>query len=187
LIVERDENMVALRFDDGEDLMPRLLETLDALEAEKEEAAAKVRENAATLLARMAADAAPVVKKVGLEMLRRARREASGQLYDQEFYEKRMIVLGKGDPLPYRPDDTAKPVDVQICVLDEDGVFHELMYTNTEIRTDSYLSVLTPDEAFEIYGYEILFMLYRALYEYAEKEEELMAALARTLEYIAIP
>ncbi|HQP72111.1 MAG TPA: hypothetical protein PLP90_05545, partial [Methanoculleus sp.] len=67
----------------------RLLETLDALEAEKEEAAAKVRENAAALLARMAADAAPVVKKVGLEMLRRARREASGQLYDQEFYEKR--------------------------------------------------------------------------------------------------
>jgi len=126
----------------------RLLETLDTLEAEKEEAAAKVRENAATLLARMAADAAPAVKKVGLEMLRRARREASGQLYDQEFYEKRMIVLGKGDPLPYRPDDTAKPVDVQICVLDEDGVFHELMYTNTEIRTDSYLSVLTPDEAF---------------------------------------
>ncbi|KUK99030.1 MAG: hypothetical protein XE10_1915 [Methanoculleus marisnigri] len=165
----------------------RLLETLDTLEAEKEEAAAKVRENAAALLARMAADAAPAVKKVGLEMLRRARREASGQLYDQEFYEKRMILLGKGEPLPYRPDDTAKPVDVQICVLDEDGVFHELMYTNTEIRTDSYLSVLTPEEAFEIYGYEILFMLYRALYEYAEKEEELMAALARTLEYIAIP
>jgi len=28
-------------------------------------------------------------------------------------------------------------------------------------------------------------MLYRALYEYAEKEEELTAALARTLEYLA--
>ena len=28
MIVERDENLVALRFDDGEDLMPRLLETL---------------------------------------------------------------------------------------------------------------------------------------------------------------
>lgn len=27
-------------------------------------------------------------------------------------------------------------------------------------------------------------MLYRALYEYAEKEQELMAALARTIEYI---
>ena len=52
----------------------RLLESLDTLEAEKEEAAAKIRENAAALLARMAADAAPVVKKVGLEMLRRARR-----------------------------------------------------------------------------------------------------------------
>ncbi len=29
-------------------------------------------------------------------------------------------------------------------------------------------------------------MLYRAMYEYAEQEEELTAALARALEYIAL-
>lgn len=162
----------------------RLLETLEDLQAKKEESASEIRGNMGALLARMGTDTAPVVKQIGLEMLRRAKREASGELYDQEFYEKRMIVLGKGDPLPYRPDDPTKPVDAQICVLDEDGAFHELMYTNTDIRTDSYLAPLTPDEAFDIYGYELVFMLYRALYEYAKMDEELTAALARTLDYL---
>jgi hypothetical protein len=162
----------------------RLLKELEDLQAKKEESASELRGNVETLLARMGADTAPVVKQIGLEMLRRAKREASGELYDQEFYEKKMIVLGKGDPLPYRPDDPSKPVDVQVCVLDEDGAFHELMYTNTEIRTESYLAPLTPEEAFNVYGYDLVFMLYRALYEYAQKEEELLAALARTLEYL---
>lgn len=162
----------------------RLLETLEELQAKKEESASELRGSMGALLARMAADTAPVVKRIGLEMLRRAKREASGDLYDQEFYEKKMIVLGKGDPLPYRPDDPTKPVDAQICVLDEDGAFHELMYTNTDIRTDSYLAPLAPEEAFEVYSYELVFILYRALYEYAQKDEELTAALARTLEYL---
>ncbi|HOI14203.1 MAG TPA: hypothetical protein PLG75_10105 [Methanoculleus sp.] len=162
----------------------RLLETLEDLQAKKEESASELRGSMGALLARMAADAAPVVKQIGLEMLRRAKREASGELYDQEFYEKKMIALGRGDPLPYRPDDPSKPVNAQICVLDEDGAFYELMYTNIEIRTDSYLAPLTPEEAFDIYGYDLVFMLYRALYEYAKEDEELMAALARTLEYL---
>ncbi|HQD24956.1 MULTISPECIES: hypothetical protein [Methanoculleus] len=162
----------------------RLLEVIEDLRAKNEESAETIRENSGALLGKMAADAAPVIKQIGLEMLRRAKREASGDLYDQEFYEKKMILLGKTDPLPYRPDNLGMPVDAQLCVLDEDGIFHELMYTNTEIRTDSYLSSLTPEEAFEIYGYDLVFMLYRALYEYAEKEQELMAALARTIEYI---
>lgn len=162
----------------------RLLETLGDLQAKKEESASELRGNVSALLARMAADAAPVVKQIGLEMLRRAKREASGELYDQEFYEKKMIVLGRGDPLPYRPDDPSMPVDAQICVLDEDGAFHEVMYTTTEIRTDSYLAPLAPEAAFDVYGYDLVFMLYRALYEYAKKDEDLMAALARTLEYL---
>jgi len=162
----------------------RLLETLEELQAKKEESASKVQENAGALLARMAADTAPVVGRMGLDMLRRAKREASGELYDQEYYEKKMIVLGKTDPLPYRPDDPSKPIDTQICVLGEDGNLFEVMYTTTEIRIDSYLAPLTPEEAFDLYGYDVVVMLYRALYEYAEKEEELTAALARTLEYI---
>ncbi|HPM54168.1 MAG: hypothetical protein BWX50_00096 [Euryarchaeota archaeon ADurb.Bin009] len=162
----------------------RLLETLEELQAKKEESASKVQENAGALLARMAADTAPVVGRMGLDMLRRAKREASGELYDQEYYEKKMIVLGKTDPLPYRPDDPSKPIDTQICVLGEDGNLFEVMYTTTEIRIDSYLAPLAPEEAFDLYGYDVVVMLYRALYEYAEKEEELTAALARTLEYI---
>ena len=163
----------------------RLLETLGELQAKKEESASKVQENAGALLARMAADTAPVVGRIGLDMLRRAKREASGELYEQEYYEKKMIVLGKTDPLPYRPDDPTRPVDTQICVLGEDGNFFEVMYTTTEIRIDSYLAPMTPEEAFDVYGYDLVVMLYRALYEYAGKEEELMAALARTLDYLA--
>jgi len=162
----------------------RLLDTFEELQAKNEESASKVQENAGALLARMAADTAPVVGRMGLDMLRRAKREASGELYDQDYYEKKMIVLGKTDPLPYRPDDPSKPIDTQICVLGEDGNLFEVMYTTTEIRIDSYLAPLTPEEAFDLYGYDVVVMLYRALYEYAEKEEELTAALARTLEYI---
>ena len=163
----------------------RLLETLGDLQAEKKESASELRGSVGALLARMATDTAPVVAEIGLEMLQRAKREASGELYDQGFYEKKMIVLGKTDPLPYRPDDPTLPVDAQICVLGEDGVFYEVMYTNTEIRIDSYLAPLTPEEAFDVYGYDLVFMLYRAMFEYAQKEEELTAALARTLEYLA--
>ncbi len=162
----------------------RLLETLGDLQAKKEESASELRGNIGALLARMAADTAPVVERIGLEMLRRGKREASGELYEQQYYETKMIVLGKTDPLPYRPDDPSIPVDTQICVLSTDGNFYEVMYTNTEIRIDSYLSPLTPEDAFDVYGYDLVVMLYRALYEYAQKEEELTAALARTLEYL---
>ena len=162
----------------------RLLETLDDLQEKREESAATLRENIGALIARMAADTAPVVGTIGLEMLRRAKREASGELYGQEYYEKKMIVLGKAEPLPYRPDDPTKPIDTQVCVLDEEGKFYEVMYTTTDIRTDSYKNPITPEEAVDIYGYDLVFMLYRALYEYVEKEEELVAALAQALEYI---
>jgi hypothetical protein len=162
----------------------RLLETLGDLQAKKEESASELRGSVGALLARMAADTAPVVERIGLEMLRRGKREASGELYEQQYYETKMIVLGKTDPLPYRPDDPSIPVDTQICVLSADGNFYEVMYTNTEIRIDSYLSPLTPEDAFDVYGYDLVVMLYRALYEYAQKEEELTAALARTLEYL---
>lgn len=162
----------------------KLLETIEATQAKKDKSVSELKENIGDLIARMAFDTAPVVSKIGLEMLWRAKREASGDLYDQEFYEEKMIVLAKSDPLPYRPDDPAKPVDTQLCVFCEDGNFYEVMYTTTEIRVDSYKSLITPEEASDIYGYDLVFMLYRAMYEYAEQEEELVGALARSIEYI---
>lgn len=163
----------------------RLLETIEDLQEKKEETAGELRERIGALVARMAVDTAPAVGTIGLEILRRAKREASGELYDQEYYRNKMIVLGKAEPLPFRPDDPTKPVDTQVCVLDEEGKFYEMMYTTTDIRVDSYAGPITPEEAIDIYGCDLALMLYRALYEYADKEEELMAALARALEYIA--
>jgi len=56
----------------------RLLETIEDLQAKKEEIATELREGAGALVARMAADTAPIINRIGLEMLWRAKREASG-------------------------------------------------------------------------------------------------------------
>ena len=121
----------------------RLLETLDDLQETREESAATLRENIGALIARMAADTAPVVGTIGLEMLRRAKREASGELYGQEYYEKKMIVLGKTEPLPYRPDDPTKPIDTQVCVLDEEGKFYDAICETRSCLPDA-VQLLTP-------------------------------------------
>jgi len=163
----------------------RLIEIIQGLHAEKQELADAVRKQDAAILARMAQETAPVIREIGLDMLERGKRELSGELYDTQYYPKKMIILGKTDPMPYRPDDPEKSVETQVCVLAEDGVFYELMYSTVEIVVDSYLYRLEPQEALDIYGYEIVFMLYRAMREYARVEQELVDALGRTLEFIA--
>lgn len=163
----------------------RLIESLKELAGVEEERAAEIRKQEGALLARMAEETAPLVSRIGLSMLNRARKDANGELYDPEFYPEKMILLGKTEPLAYRPDDLNKAVDTQICVLSEDGSFYELMYSSTEIRTDSYKNPLDPATALDLYGYEIMFMLYRAMREYLQKERELVDALGKTLEYLS--
>jgi hypothetical protein len=75
-------------------------------------------------------------------------------------------------------------VDTQYCVLSEDGTFYELMYSSNELIIDTYRNPLAPREVIDIYGYDILFMLYRALHDYMKDEEELIGALEKTLEYV---
>jgi hypothetical protein len=152
---------------------------------EKEKLTDEMKTQRAALLARMAAETAPLVPQIGLSMLYRARIDINRELYDPEYYPEKMILLGKTEPMPYRPDDMTKKVDTQLCVFSEDGSFSELMYSTTEIRIDSYREKLTPESALEIYGNEILFMLYRAMREYLQKEKDLVDALGKTLEYIA--
>lgn len=57
----------------------RLLETIGDLQVKKEESAAELRRNIGVLATRMAADTAPIINVIGLEMLWRAKREASGE------------------------------------------------------------------------------------------------------------
>jgi len=162
----------------------RIIEEIKEYSEKKEELTGEVKERKAALLARMAGQTAPLVKQIGLDMLDRGKRDTGGELYDTRYYPKKMIVLGKAEPVAYRPDDMTKRVDTQVCVLSEDGEFSELMYSSDGYTVDSYLNRITPDEVLDIYGYEIMLMLYRAMREYLQEEKELVDALEKTLAYI---
>jgi hypothetical protein len=161
-----------------------IIEKIEESSRKKDELAEEVRKQEAALLARMAGQTTPLIKEIGLDMLDRGKRDTSGELYDTRYYPEKMIVLGKTEPMAYRPDDMAKKVETQVCVLSEGGVFYELMYSSDGFTVDSYLNRITPDEVLELYGYEIMFMLYRAMREYLQGEKELIDALEKTLAYI---
>jgi hypothetical protein len=59
------------------------------------------------------------------------------------------------------------------------------MYSTDGFLLDSYLNPLTPDQVLDIYGLEIMFMLYRAMKDYLEDQQDLVAALGRVMDYIA--
>jgi hypothetical protein len=136
------------------------------------------------LLGRMAATAAAVVPVAGLEVMARGKVDGSGEMFDQEYYPGRMLVLAKTEPMPFRPDNPEKAVTDQFCVLKEDGTLAELMYSTDTVLVDSLLAPISPGDALGVYGPELLFMLYRALRQYLEGEEALLDALRATLEYI---
>jgi hypothetical protein len=132
----------------------------------------------------MAKSARPLITKIGLNMLERGKQDTKGELYDTVFFRHKMIVLGKTEPEGQRPDNPAKKVDDQFCVFSEDGKFYELLYSFDGFMVDSYLQSLTPEQALTRYGMDIMVMLYLALQDYLEGEEELVKALRLTLGYL---
>jgi hypothetical protein len=98
-----------------------------------------------------------------------------------------MLALGKTLELaPFRPDDPSKKISDQFCTLGADGSFYEILYSQDELVVDSYLGELTGRQVLDIYGYEVMYMLYKALYQYADNQEELLIALASVMEFIGI-
>jgi len=75
----------------------------------------------------------------------------------------------------------------QFCVLSEEGKFYELMYSSDEVITDSYLNPISPADVLRIYGYDAMFMLYRAMRDYLKSEEDLIEALGKVLEFVIGP
>ncbi len=148
------------------------------------EKAGRVRQDEAALLARMGATAASIVDLAGLEVMTRGKIDGSGDLFDQAFFPKKMLLLARGEPMPFRPDDASKAITDQFLVLRHDGTFAELMYSNDTVLVDSYLSPMTAEDALGVYGPELLLMLYRALRQYLEGQEALLAALKTTLEFV---
>jgi hypothetical protein len=161
-----------------------LVARIEAREKEKVNLVEELRKKDSLLLTRMAKSAKPLILKIGLNMLERGKQDTKGELYDTSFFRKKMIVLGKTEPEGQRPDNQAKKVDDQFCVFSEDGKFYELLYSFDGFMVDSYLQPLTPDQALTRYGMDIMVMLYLALKDYLEGEEELVKALNLTLGYL---
>jgi len=145
----------------------------------------EIRDHDTELLARMAKTAVPVVRIVGLNMLRKGKQDTKGEIYDPAYYPQKMIILGKAvQAAAFRPDNPQMPVTDQFCVMSEEGKFFELMYSFDGFLTDSYLNPIDAKTAIEHYGYDIMFMLYRAMHDYLKGEEALVEALEKVMSYI---
>ena len=162
----------------------KLIEKIEANRGKTADLSAKVKENDAKLLARMAKSAVPIVKTVGLDMLKMGKQDTKGEIYDPLYYPRKMIILGKSEPAAYRPDNPQKQVTDQFCVLSDEGKLFELMYSFDGFLTDSYLNPIDAKTALEHYGYDVMFMLYRALHDYIEGEEALIEALDKVIGYV---
>ncbi|OPX67078.1 MAG: hypothetical protein A4E36_01751 [Methanoregulaceae archaeon PtaB.Bin009] len=161
-----------------------LLKKIDELDAKKEELSEEVRTREAELMGRMGEMTAPLVSRIGMNMLKQGKQDTKGEMYDTRYHDQKMIILGKTDPVEHRPDNISKKVDDQFCVLSEDGKFYELMFSTDGIIVDSYRNPLSPADALQIYGHEIMVMLYRAMRDYMEGQKELLDALEKTIAFV---
>lgn len=161
-----------------------LMQKIDKMQTEEKALSGKVKENEARLLKKMAASAVPVVNQVGLNMLKKGKQDTKGEMYDPQYYPQKMIILGKAEPAAGRPDNPSVAVTDQFCVLSEDGDFFELMYSFDGFLTDSYLNPIDAKRALDLYGYEVMFMLYKAMHDYSKDEEALLGSLEIVIGYV---
>ena len=163
----------------------KLEQNIQELQEKADSLSKEIRDHDAELLARMAKSAVPVVKVVGLNMLRKGKQDTKGEIYDPAYFPGKMIILGKAvEPGCIPPDNPQMPVTDQFCVMSEEGKFFELMYSFDGFLTDSYLNPIDAKTAIERYGYDIMFMLYRAMHDYLKGEEALVEALEKVIGYI---
>jgi hypothetical protein len=163
----------------------KLEQKIDELREKGDTLSQEIMDHESELLVRMAKSAVPVVKVVGLNMLRKGKQDTKGEIYDPAYFPGKMIILGKSaKPAAFRPDNPQMPVTDQFCVMSEEGKFFELMYSFDGFLTDSYLNPIDAKTAIEYYGYDIMFMLYRAMHDYLKGEEVLVEALEKVIGYI---
>ena len=165
--------------------LKKLEQKIQDLQEKSESLSQEIRDNDTELLARMARTAVPVVRIVGLNILRKGKQDTKGEIYDPVYYPQKMIILGKAaQAASFRPDNPQMPVTDQFCVMSDEGKFFELMYSFDGFLTDSYLNPIDAKTAIEHYGYDIMFMLYRAMHDYLKGEEALVEALEKVMGYI---
>jgi hypothetical protein len=163
----------------------KLEQKIHDLQEKSDSLSQEIRDHDTELLARMAKSTVPVVRVVGLNMLRKGKQDTKGEIYDPAYYPQKMIILGKAsEAAACRPDNPQMPVTDQFCVMSEEGKLYELMYSFDGFLTDSYLNPIDAKTAIEHYGYDIMFMLYRAMHDYVKGEEALVEALEKVIGYI---
>ena len=163
----------------------RLEKLIEELKGEQNELAEKIKNDDVILLDKMTKIVGSVVREIGQEFLQRAKMDQKGELYDQVFYPDKMILLGKAaTPATLRPDNPTKKVDQQYCVLSEAGNLFELMFSNDGFIIDTYAAALSSEDALYFYGYDIIYMLYSAMRDYALAQQDLIEAMNITLGFI---
>lgn len=163
----------------------RLVEVINLHDKSADAYSEEIKNLDAELLCKMAAQVTGIISKTGIELLEKGKKDNQGEIYDPRHYPTKMIILGKSaEPMPYRPDNMSKEVQDQFCLLGEDGKFYEIMYSADELVIDSYLAEITPRQVIDLYGCEAMFMLYKAMQQYMQNQEELLFALEKTLDFI---
>ncbi|MDD1725167.1 MAG: hypothetical protein LUQ07_08580 [Methanospirillum sp.] len=163
----------------------RLVEIINTQDSSIDAYTEEIRQHDADLLARMAMQVMPVISKIGIEMLEKGKKDNQGEIYDPRHYGTKMILLGKSaDPVSFRPDNMAKKVQDQYCLLGSDGKLYEIMYSADDLVIDSYLAEITPRQVIDLYGYEAMYMLFKAMQQYLENQEDLLSALEKTLSFV---
>jgi hypothetical protein len=163
----------------------KIEQKIQELQEKSDSLSKEIRDHDAELLARMAKSAVPVVRVVGLNMLKKGKQDTKGEIYDPAYFPGKMIILGKAiKPAESRPDNPQMPVTDQFCVMSEEGKFFELMYSFDGFLHDSFLNPIDAKTAIDHYGYDIMFMLYRAMHDYMKGEEALVEALEKVLGYV---
>jgi len=163
----------------------KIMQMIEETKTQDLELSEEVKKHKGKLLGRMAASAIPVVKSVGLYLLKIGKQGTKNDLYDANYYTEKMIILGKAEKVEaVRPDDPNKKVTDQFCVLSEKGKFYELMYSSDGFITDSFLKPIDPATAIGVYGYDVILMLYAAMHDYLKSEKDLVEALEKVVAYI---
>ncbi|HET6580485.1 MAG TPA: hypothetical protein VFG36_01255 [Methanoregula sp.] len=163
----------------------KIEQKIQELQEKSDSLSKEIRDHDAELLARMAKSAVPVVRVVGLNMLKKGKQDTKGEIYDPAYFPGKMIILGKAiKPAESRPDNPHMPVTDQFCVMSEEGKFFELMYSFDGFLHDSFLNPIDTKTAIDHYGYDIMFMLYRAMHDYLKGEEALVEALEKVIGYV---
>ena len=163
----------------------QLCDIVSDTKEKQKKAVKKIADSDVKLLKMMQGIVGPVVSEIGQEFIQRAKQDQNGDLYDQVFYPDKMILLGKpAEMVEHRPDNPTKKVDQQFCVLSEAGNLFELMFSNDGFIIDTYAAPLSAEDALDFYGYDILYVLYSAMRDYALAQQDLLEALNITLGYL---